>query len=102
MESPRLMREKQKELIARAQLSSKIAASPLSAKPDAPRLDPLEGPQGPVTPLLLEDQATDYFAVVGGGRFSPVGSPGARSSRSTGSSGSKEEKAKKKCKVDNY
>ena len=81
IESPRLMREKQREFLEKTKLSSKIAASSLSVKPDAPRLDPLGSPKGPVTPLELEE-ATDYFSVMGVGRVSPAVSPTARSSRS--------------------
>ena len=42
-------------------MSSKIAASSMGIKPDAPRLDPLGSPKDAVTPLALEE-ATDYFA----------------------------------------
>ena len=56
-----MLRERQRELIERAKTSSKIAASPMGVKPDAPRLDPLGSPKGPVTPLALEE-ASDYFA----------------------------------------
>ncbi|KEF57852.1 uncharacterized protein A1O9_05773, partial [Exophiala aquamarina CBS 119918] len=66
-ESPRLMREKQKEFLERAQLSSKIAASSMGIKPGGPRLDPLGSPKGPVTPLEL-DEAADYFQVAGAGK----------------------------------
>ena len=86
VETPRLMRERQRELIDRAKMSSKIAASPMGVKPDAPRLDPLGSPKGPMTPLALEDRAVDYFAVpkeLGG---SP-GSPGSRSDGSVNDAG---------------
>jgi len=75
LESPRLMREKQREFLERANLSSKIAASAMGIKPGSPRLDPLGSPKGPVTPLALEE-ANDYFQVVGAGKISPAGSPG--------------------------
>lgn len=81
LESPRLMREKQREFLERAHLSSKIAASSFSPKPGAPRLDPLGSPKGPVTPLELEE-AGDYFQVAGAGKASPAASPGGRSPRS--------------------
>ena len=42
-------------------MSSKIAASSMGQKPDAPRLDPLGSPKDAVTPLALEED-TDYFA----------------------------------------
>lgn len=80
IESPRLLREKHREFLEKTKLSSKLAASSMSAKPDAPRLDPLGSPKGPVTPLALEE-AGDYFSVAGAGTVSPVGSPGARSPR---------------------
>jgi hypothetical protein len=86
MESPRLMREKQREFLERAHLSAKIAASSMGIKPGAPRLDPLGSPKGPVTPLALEE-GDDYFQVAGAGKVSPAGSPGAaRSPRSEPSS----------------
>lgn len=81
VESPRLLREKHREFLEKAKLSSKLAASPLAIKPDAPRLDPLGSPKGPVTPLALEE-ANDYFSVAGAGRISPAASPGTRSPRS--------------------
>jgi hypothetical protein len=81
IESPRLMREKQKEFLERAQLSSKIAASSMGIKPGGPRLDPLGSPKGPVTPLEL-DEAADYFQVAGAGKISPATSPKPRSPRS--------------------
>ncbi len=79
MESPRLMREKQREFLERAQLSSKIAASSMSVKPTAPQINPLGSPKGQVTPLALEE-GDDYFQVAGGGRVSPAGSPRATAS----------------------
>jgi hypothetical protein len=82
VETPRMMRERQRELIDRAKLSSKIAASPMGVKPDAPRLDPLGSPKGPMTPLALEDGAADYFAVSKKPRSSPGASPGSRSDSS--------------------
>lgn len=72
------MKERQRELIDREKMSSRIAASPQGIKPDAPRLDPLGSPKGPVTPLALEE-AGDYFFVAGRGENSPSVSPGARS-----------------------
>ncbi|KAK5045897.1 hypothetical protein LTR84_008683 [Exophiala bonariae] len=81
LESPRLMREKQKEFLERAQLSSKIAASSMGVKPGNPRLDPLGSPKGAVTPLEL-DEAADYFQVAGAGKISPATSPQPRSPRS--------------------
>ena len=76
MESPRLMREKQRELIERAHLSSKIAASSMGVKPTAPQLNPLGSPTGLVTPLALEGEGDDYFQVAGAGKVSPASSPG--------------------------
>lgn len=90
-ESPRLMRQRQREFIEKARLTSKLAASPMSSKPDAPRLDPLGSPKGPVTPLELE--ADDYFSTMGAGKTSPATSPAARSSRSR--SGSREESSRR-------
>ncbi|KIW96128.1 uncharacterized protein Z519_03195 [Cladophialophora bantiana CBS 173.52] len=96
MESPRLMREKQREFIERTTLSAKIAASSMGIKPGAPRLDPLGSPKGPVTPLALEE-GDDYFQVAGAGKVSPAGSPGpARSPRSDGSPDKEESKKNKK------
>ena len=63
-------------------MSSKIAASPMGVKPDAPRLDPLGSPKGPMTPLALEEGAGDYFAVPQKMGSSPGGSPGSRSDSS--------------------
>ena len=54
------MHERQRELIDRVRLSSKIAASPAGIRPEAPRLDPLGSPKEPVTPLALESGA-GYF-----------------------------------------
>ncbi|KAJ9660043.1 hypothetical protein H2198_002740 [Neophaeococcomyces mojaviensis] len=82
VESPRLLREKHREFLDKTRLSSKLAASPLAVKPDAPRLDPLGSPKGAVTPLALAEEAGDYFTVAGAGRVSPVGTPGARTPRS--------------------
>ena len=82
VETPRLMREGQRELIDRAKLSSKIAASSMGVKPDAPRLDPLGSPKGPMTPLVLEVGAPDYFAVPKKMDSSPGASPGSRSDSS--------------------
>ena len=70
-----MMRERQRELIDRARMSSKIAASPMGVKPSSPRLDPLGSPKGAVTPLALED-STDYFSSSGVGTISPARSPG--------------------------
>ena len=83
--SPRLMRQYQRELLARADISSRIAASPFTSKPDAPRIDPANSP-GPVTPLALE--GSDYFTVSGrmGG---PAESPGTRSEGSVKDAGEK-------------
>ena len=75
LESPRLMREKQREFLERAHLSATIAASSMGVKPGAPRLDPLGSPKGPVTPMALEE-AHDYFQVAGTGKVSPASSPG--------------------------
>jgi len=97
LESPRLMREKQREFLERARLTSKIAASPLAVKPDAPRLGPLGSPKGPVTPLALEEGG-DYFQVADTAKASPVGSPGAKSARSDASSGKEEGGGKSKSK----
>ena len=72
VETPRMMRERQREFIDRAKLHSKIAASPMGVKPDAPRLDPLGSPKGPVTPLALEeDTGPDYFGADGKTGSSP-------------------------------
>ncbi|KIW49300.1 hypothetical protein PV05_10993 [Exophiala xenobiotica] len=101
LESPRLMREKQREFLERAHLSSKIAASSMGVKPGAPRLDPLGSPKGPVTPLAL-DEAGDYFQVGGGGKISPAGSPGTRSPRSDASSDKEESKKSIKRQADVY
>ena len=79
VETPRMMRERQRELIERAKMSSKIAASSMGVKPDAPRLDPLGSPKGPMTPLALEDGVGDYFAVSKKTGSSPGASPGSRS-----------------------
>lgn len=68
-ESPKLMKERQRELIDKAKMSSRIAASPLGVKPNAPRLDPLGSPKGPVTPLALEEGG-DYFLFAGSGENS--------------------------------
>jgi len=87
------MQEKQREFIEKVRFSSKIAASPFTNKPGAPRLDPLGSPKGPVTPLALEEQG-DYFLVARAGKTSPAVSPGARSVRSTGSSGKEDVKVK--------
>jgi len=92
------MRERQRELIDRARLSSKIAASPMGIKPDAPRLDPLGSPKGQVTPLELAE-AEDYFQVAGAGKVSPVRSPGALSD---GSAKDEDGEGKKLCESDTY
>lgn len=70
-----MMRERQRELIDRARMSSKIAASPMGVKPNSPRLDPLGSPKGPVTPLALEE-AQDYFSTAVPDNTSPSRSPG--------------------------
>ncbi|EXJ94925.1 hypothetical protein A1O1_00043 [Capronia coronata CBS 617.96] len=101
LESPRLMREKQREFLERAHLSSKIAASSMGVKPGAPRLDPLGSPKGPVTPLALEE-AGDYFQVVGAGKVSPAASPGGRSPRSDMSDKEESQKHKKVRQSDVY
>ncbi|KIW45609.1 uncharacterized protein PV06_03987 [Exophiala oligosperma] len=101
LESPRLMREKQREFLERAHLSAKIAASSMGVKPGAPRLDPLGSPKGPVTPLAL-DEAGDYFQVAGAGKISPAGSPGARSPRSDVSSDKEDSKNSNKRQADIY
>lgn len=89
------MREKQREFLERAHLSSKIAASSMGIKPGAPRLDPLGSPKGPVTPLALEE-GDDYFQVAGAGKVSPAGSPGpTRSPRSEASSDNEDSKKNK-------
>jgi hypothetical protein len=95
LESPRLMREKQREFLERAHLSSKIAASAMGIKPGAPRLDPLGSPKGVVTPLALEE-ADDYFQVAGAGKVSPAGSPGPTRSPGREGSSDKEESPKGK------
>lgn len=68
------MKERQRDLIRNADMSSRIAASPYGVKPDAPRLDPRGSPKGPVTPLALEE-GSDYFFVAGSGENSPASSP---------------------------
>lgn len=98
VESPRLLREKHREFLQQAQLSSKLAASPLSAKPDAPRLDPLGSPKGAVTPLALEE-AGDYFSTAGAGKVSPAASPGARSPRAASVSSDDDTKPNKSRKI---
>jgi len=97
VESPRLMRERQRELIDRARMTQRIAASPMGIKPDAPRLDPLRSPKGPVTPLALEEDG-DYFQTGAVAKVSPASSPGARSDGSAKKMG--EGKPKKLTKVD--
>lgn len=101
IESPRLMREKQREFLERAHLSSKIAASSMGVKPGGPRLDPLGSPKGPVTPLEL-DEAIDYFAVAGAGKPSPATSPASRSPRSDHSPDKDEALTKKVRQADVY
>jgi hypothetical protein len=86
-ETPRMMRERQRELIERAKMSSKIAASSMGVKPDAPRLDPLGSPKGPMTPLALEEAAGDYFAVSKKTGSSPGASPGSKSDGSAHDTG---------------
>ena len=76
-ESTRLMKERQRELIDKAKMSSRLAASPHGVKPDAPRLDPLGSPKGPVTPLALEE-GCDYFLIASSGGTSPAVSPTSR------------------------
>lgn len=98
VESPRLMREKHREFLEKAKLSSKLAASPLAIKPDAPRLDPLGSPKGPVTPLALEE-AHDYFSIDGAGKISPAASPSARSPRSRSVSDDEDMKSNKNRKL---
>jgi hypothetical protein len=73
-ESPRLMKEHQRDLINKAKMSSRLAASPHGVKPDAPRLDPLGSPKGPVTPLVLEERS-DYFLIPSSGENSPAATP---------------------------
>jgi len=97
IESPRLLRQKHREFLQQAQLSSKLAASPLSTKPDAPRLDPLGSPKGPVTPLELE--AGDYFSSAGAGKVSPAGGPGTRSPRAASVSSDEDTKPLKSRKI---
>lgn len=83
------MKERQRELIDKAKMSSRIAASPHGVRPDAPRLDPLGSPKGPVTPLALEEGG-DYFLVGGSGETVAPVSPGSRGNMSvtgTGDSG---------------
>jgi hypothetical protein len=71
-DSQKALRQYQRDLIANAKLSSRLAAVLGSAKPAAPRLDPLGSP-GPVTPLALEEEG-DYLAA-GAGSISIGGSP---------------------------
>ena len=71
------VRERQAELMRQQETSSKLAASPLSVKPGAPKLDPLGSPKGPVTPLELE--GGDYFALPKSPAGSPAVSPGSKS-----------------------
>ena len=67
------MRRYQRELLAKADYSSRIAASPFGHKPSSPRLDPIGSP-GPVTPLALEQgiDEGDYF-LAGARATSPGG-----------------------------
>lgn len=77
VDSPRVMKEKQKEFLEKTRLHQKLAASPLAPKPDQPRIGPLASPDpGPVTPLALEER-NDYF-----GRISPRHNTGSKSPRS--------------------
>ena len=71
------MKEHQRDLINRAKMSSRLAASPHGVKPDAPRLDPLGSPKGPVTPLALEE-SSDYFLIPSSGDNTPAASPASR------------------------
>jgi hypothetical protein len=74
------MKERQRDLINKAKMSSRIAASPHGVKPDAPRLDPLGSPKGPVTPLALAlEERGDYFLIPHSGENSPAVSPASRS-----------------------
>jgi hypothetical protein len=75
------MRERQRELIDRARISSRIAASPMGVKPKRPTLAPLGSPKGNVTPLELE--RSDYFETDGVERVSPAQSPGAINNQTT-------------------
>ena len=68
-------------------MASKIAASPRGVKPDAPRLDPLGSPKGPMTPFALEEGASDYFAISTEAPSSPGASPGSRSDTSVNEMG---------------
>lgn len=102
VESPRLLRENYRVFLEKEKLSSKLAASPLAVKPDAPRLDPLGSPKGPMTPLELAEDAVDYFGVVGTGRVSPAATPGTKSPRSSSMSSYEESKPNKARKVDLY
>lgn len=77
-ESPRMMKECQRDLIDKAKMSSRLAASTHGVKPHAPRLDPLGSPKGPVTPLALEEGG-DYFLIASSGENSPTVSPASRS-----------------------
>ena len=76
-DSARQVQERQVELMRQQETSSILAASPLSVKPGAPKLDPLGSPKGPVTPLELE--GGDYFALPKSPAGSPAASPGSRS-----------------------
>lgn len=76
------MRDRQRELIDRANMASKIAASPRGVKPNAPRLDPLGSPKGPMTPFALEGGAADYFTITTNTPTSPGASPGSASDSS--------------------
>ena len=100
-ESPRLMREKQREFLERASLSAKLAASSMSIKPGAPRLDPLGSPKGLVTPLAL-GEGDDYFQVVGSGKVSPAGSPGPTISLQSEASPDEDPKITKLSQTDAY
>jgi hypothetical protein len=71
-DSQKALRQYQRDLIAHAKLSSSEAATPGSAKPNAPRLDPLGSP-GPVTPLALEEEGG--YLTAGMGSISNGGSP---------------------------
>ena len=77
----KLMRDKQRELINDARLSSQLAAAaPAGVRPKTPRLDAANSPGGLVTPLALEEDR-DYFQHCPGANSPHTTSPKKRSTR---------------------
>jgi hypothetical protein len=79
IDSPRSMRDRQREMLENVRISSMMASQ---QKPGAPKLNPLGSPKGPVTPLALEEGG-DYFSISRTGKTSPAMSPGAKSGHSS-------------------